>query len=79
MISTETAAVKAADAPPPASSQPTSVASAMPITTGTKTAETRSASRCTGALPACACSTSRAICASAVSEPTRVVRTTRRP
>ena len=39
-------------------------------TIGTKIAETRSASRCTDALPACACSTRRAICASAVSAPT---------
>ena len=48
-------------------------------TTGTKTADTRSASRCTGALPACASATSRAIWASAVSAPTRVARTTSRP
>ena len=33
-------------------------------------AETRSASRCTGALPDCASATRRAICASAVSAPT---------
>ena len=46
---------------------------------GTNTAETRSASRCTGAFPDCAASTSRAICASAVSAPTFVARTTRRP
>ncbi len=39
------------------------------MTTGTNTAATRSASRCTGALPVCAASTSRAICASAVSAP----------
>ena len=39
----------------------------------------RSASRCTGALPDCASVTSRAIWASAVSAPTRVARTTRRP
>ncbi len=51
----------------------------MPITTGTKTPETRSASRCTGALPVCASVTSRAIWASAVSAPTFVARTTRRP
>ena len=49
------------------------------MTTGTNTAETRSASRCTGALPDCAASTRRAICASWVSAPTRVARTTSRP
>ena len=54
-------------------------ATATPMTTGTNTAETRSASRCTGALPVCACSTSRAIWASWVSAPTRVARTTSRP
>ena len=52
---------------------------AMPMTTGTKTPEMRSASRWTGALPDCASVTSRAIWASAVSEPIRVARTTRRP
>ena len=52
---------------------------AIAITTGTKTPETRSASRCTGALPDCASVTSRAICASAVSAPTFVARTTSRP
>ena len=46
---------------------------------GTKTPETRSASRCTGALPDCASVTSRAIWASAVSAPTFVARTTSRP
>ena len=60
-------------------SQPASVSSESPITIGTKTAETRSARRWTGALPDCASSTSRAICASAVSAPTFVARTTSRP
>ena len=41
--------------------------------------EIRSASRCTGALPVCASVTRRAIWASAVSAPTLVARTTRRP
>ena len=41
--------------------------------------EIRSASRCTAALPVCASSTSLAICASWVSAPTRVARTTSRP
>ncbi len=49
------------------------------MTTGTKTAEIRSASRWTAALPFCASSTSRAIWASWVSAPTRVARTTSRP
>ena len=49
------------------------------MTTGTNTAEIRSASRCTAALPFWASSTSRAIWASWVSAPTRVARTTRRP
>ncbi len=49
------------------------------ITTGTKTPETRSARRCTSALPFCASSTRRAIWASWVSAPTRVARTTSRP
>ena len=55
MISTATAAVNACrgrGAEQRAS--PASVASEITITTGTKTAETRSASRCTGALPDCA-------------------------
>ncbi len=46
---------------------------------GTKTAEMRSTRRWIGALPVCASSTRRAICASAVSAPTRVARTTSRP
>ena len=49
------------------------------MTIGTKTPATRSASRWTGALPVCAAVTSRAICASAVSAPTLVARTTSRP
>ena len=80
MISTATAAVNAAVAAPAPSSQPTArVASDSAITTGTNTAETRSARRCTWALPFWASSTSRAICASWVSAPTRVARTTSRP
>ena len=53
MMSTATAAVKAADGSPVTRSQPASVASESRITIGTNTAETRSTSRCTGALPAC--------------------------
>ena len=79
MISTATAAVNAVVAPAPAPSQNPSVATARAMTTGTKTAETRSARRCTGALPFCASVTRRAIWASWVSAPTRVARTTRRP
>ena len=50
-----------------------------PAPTGTKTPETRSASRCTSALPLCACSTSRASWASWVSAPILVARTRMRP
>ena len=79
MISTATAAVNANEAGSPAPSQKPSVATERPITIGTNTPETRSASRCTSALPDWASVTSRAICASAVSEPTFVARTTSRP
>jgi len=56
-----------------------SVPIASTSTTGTNTAEIRSASRCTGAFPVCAWVTSRPIWASVVSSPTRVARTTRYP
>ena len=79
MISTATAAVNAAPAGAPDSSQPARVSSDSPITAGTNTAATRSASRCTGALPRCASVTSRAIWASWVSAPTRVARTRSSP
>ena len=79
MISTATAAAKAVSAPAPVTSQNPRVTSARPMTIGTNTADTRSASRCTGALPVCACSTSRAIWASWVSAPTLVARTSSRP
>ena len=79
MISTATAAVNANVRSSPAPIQNPSVATARPITTGTNTPDTRSASRCAGALPVCASLTSRAIWASAVSAPTFVARTTRRP
>ena len=71
--------MNAVSAPAPVPSQKPSVPAARAITAGTNTAETRSASRCTSALPFCAASTSRAICASWVSAPTRVARTTSRP
>ncbi len=79
MISTATAAEKAAVASPVTTSQPASVASESTSTIGTKTLETRSTSRWIGAFPDCASATSLAICASAVSSPTFVARTTSRP
>jgi hypothetical protein len=79
MISTATAAANAKAGSEPLASQKPSVATEIAITIGTKTAETRSASRCTGALPAWASVTSRPIWATAVSAPTCVARTTRRP
>ena len=79
MISTATAAVNASETEPATSSQPPSVSSEMPITIGTKTAETRSTSRWIGALPAWASATSRAICARAVSAPTLIASTTSSP
>ena len=79
MMMTATAAVNAAVVSPVKTTQPASVASESTITIGTKTADTRSTSRWIGAFPACASATSRAICASAVSAPTFVARTTSRP
>ena len=79
MISTATAAVKANSTDSPAPIQKPSVATARPMTTGTKMPETRSARRWTGALPDWASVTRRAIWASAVSAPTFVARTIRRP
>ena len=79
MISTATEAVKASLAFPVTASQPTAVASAITSITGTNTPEIRSTSRWIGAFPACASATSRAICASVVSAPTFVARTTSRP
>ncbi len=79
MISTATPAVNAAATPPPAPSQNARVPTASAITIGTNTAETRSASRWISALPVWASSTSLAICASCVSAPTLVARTTSRP
>ena len=80
MIRTATAAVNAAaTVPAPNTHQPNRVSSDSTITIGTKTAETRSARRCTSALPLWASDTSRAICASWVSAPMWVARTSRRP
>lgn len=79
MISTATAAVNEAVTSSVASSWATSVPRAISSTTGTKTAEIRSARRWAAALPLCASSTSLAIRASRVSEPTLVASTTSRP
>ena len=79
MIRTATAAVNAAAVPVPVPSQKASVIAARVITIGTKIPETRSARRCTAALPDWASSTSRPIRASWVSAPTRPARTTSRP
>ena len=79
MISTATAAVKAASAPFPVSSQAARTTIAMTKTIGTKMPETLSARRWISALPDWASSTICAMRASWVSAPTRVARTTRRP
>ena len=79
MISTATAAVKAALSGNPAPIQPPRTATAIAMTMGTKIPEMRSASRWTWALPDWASSTSWAIRANWVSEPTRVARTMSRP
>ena len=74
--STLTAATKAwaSAGAGPSHSQIAKVASAVPITAGTKTAAMRSAMRWMGSLPACASSTRRTIWASTMSAPTRVAR-----
>ncbi len=79
MISTATAAVNAAATGPPVPIQNPSVATDNAMTIGTKTPEIRSANRWACAFPFWASSTSRLICASAVSEPIRFARTTSRP
>ncbi len=79
MISTATVAVNDSVALWPEPNHQPSVAAASTSTTGTNTPEIRSARRCTGALPVCASVTRRAIWARAVSLPTRVADTTRRP
>ncbi|MPM67994.1 hypothetical protein SDC9_114920 [bioreactor metagenome] len=78
-MSTATAAVKAAVSGKPRAIQVARVARATTMTIGTKTPETRSASRWISALPDWASSTRRAIRASRVSAPIRVARTTSRP
>ncbi len=79
MMRTATAAVNAAEAGAPAPSHAPRAPTAIAMAMGTKIADTRSARRWTCALPDCASSTRRAICASWVSPPTRVARTTSRP
>ena len=74
MTSTEMARATEKAKERPAISHPASVRRARPITAGTKTAETRSAMRASGALVAAASETVRMICASVVSSPTRVAR-----
>ncbi len=63
----------------PSSAHATKVAAARPSTIGTNQAETRSARLCSGTFAPCASSTSRKICASAVSAPTAVARSTTVP
>ena len=63
----------------PSRSHTTNVSEAMPITAGTKYAAMTSARRAMGGLDPCACSTSRMICASAVSAPTLVARNVKEP
>ena len=79
MIRTVTATSSDSSNECPVTIQPTSVTIAITITTGTNTSDTRSARRSIGAFRTCASSTSFAICARAVSEPTRVVSTNRAP
>ena len=81
MISTvtaDTSACRYAGAGP-TSNQTTKVTMAIDSTTGTNTAETRSASRWIGALLPCACWTRRMIRDSTVSPPTRSTRTRSAP
>ena len=79
MITTATAAPKAACASAVITSQAIRVTSAKPRTIGTNTAAIRSASRWIGALPVCAAATNRAICANLVCSPTPVARISNRP
>ena len=79
MISTLTAAISPWSGSPTTSHHTPNVTSAMTSTTGTKTAETRSARRCAAPLPACARSTRATMRASALSAPTAVARTVNTP
>ena len=79
MTSTATPEVRAISADPVTISHTAAVTRAMPITTGTNTPATRSASFAMGALEEAASSTRRIIWARVVSCPTRVARTVRTP
>mmetsp|Transcript_61822 Transcript_61822/g.146361 ORF Transcript_61822/g.146361 Transcript_61822/m.146361 type:complete len:238 (-) Transcript_61822:323-1036(-) len=79
MTSTATALMSACSQSPVTTAQPRKVASAMPRTTGTNTALTRSTMRWMGAFAAWADSTIRMMRASVVSAPMAVVRTVSAP
>ena len=79
MISTATDAVNALVPVAPVSNQNASVPNEIAKTVGTNTADTRSATFCTGAFVAWASRTSLAMRANVVSDPTRVARTSNRP
>ncbi len=79
MTRTATARDSAYSKPLPIISQITNVTSAIPMTTGTKTALTRSAALAMGALVAAASLTMWMIWESVVSSPTRVARQRRKP
>ena len=79
MTSTAMSRSSAGTNPAPAASQTTNVSSARAMTAGTNHAATRSTTRWMGALLPCACSTSRMICDSTVSLPTRPASTVSKP
>jgi hypothetical protein len=81
MISTAIAADRAngSRGSGPTSIQPAKASRARATTTGTNQPVTASATRWMGALEPCACSTSRTICDSVVSRPTRSARITKLP
>ena len=79
MTSTEIPRASAKPKDAPAISQTTVAISPMPMTTGTKTPDTLSASLATGALVAAASLTIRMICERAVSSPTFVASHRRNP
>ena len=79
MMSTARPALNACPAAAPARSQPASVSAAAASISGTKTPQTRLASRWMAALSACARPTSATSWASWVNSPTWTARTTRRP
>jgi len=79
ITSTATALISACSQSPLQASQPKKVSTAMPSTTGTKTALTRSTMRWIGALAAWADSTMRMMRASVVSAPIAPVRTCSTP